>query len=67
MSKIAARLPDGYIVADNDASGTGERAAREIGWKYYLPPVVGHDFNDHHLAVGMFKAGQDLIKSLHTL
>ena len=67
MGKVAAKLSGGYIVADNDASGTGERAAREIGWPYYLPPVVGHDFNDHHLAVGMFKAGQDLIKSLKTL
>jgi phage/plasmid primase-like uncharacterized protein len=67
MGKVAAKLSGGYIVADNDASGTGERAAREIGWPYYLPPVVGNDFNDHHLAVGMFKAGQDLIKSLKTL
>lgn len=67
MSKVAARFSGGYIVADNDASGTGERAAREIGWPYYLPPMVGQDFNDHHLSVGMFKAGQDLIKSLKTL
>jgi len=67
LSRIADRLSGGYIVADNDASGTGERAAREIGWPYYIPPVVGQDFNDHHLEVGMFKAGQDLIKSLKTL
>jgi len=67
MKKVAGTLTSGCIVADNDASGTGERIAREIGWPYYMPPEVGHDFNDHHMAVGNFRAGQDLMQSLPML
>lgn len=67
MKKVAGTLTSGCIVADNDASETGERVAREIGWPYYMPPEVGHDFNDHHMAVGNFRAGQDLMQSLPIL
>lgn len=62
MEKIAASLPGGYVVADNDASGTGERTAKKIGWPYWMPPLVGQDFNDFHIAVGLFKASQALGK-----
>lgn len=34
------------VVADNDASGTGIRAARETGLLWIMPPTVGEDFND---------------------
>jgi putative DNA primase/helicase len=38
------------ICGDNDASGTGQKAARAAalacGGRYQLPPVVGQDFND---------------------
>jgi putative DNA primase/helicase len=38
------------ICGDNDASGTGQKAARAaalaVGGKYLLPPLVGQDFND---------------------
>jgi putative DNA primase/helicase len=38
------------ICGDNDASGTGQKAARAaalaVGGKYLLPPIVGQDFND---------------------
>lgn len=41
------------IVADNDKSGAGERSARavvEAGYAdtYYMPPIVGYDFNDYY-------------------
>ena len=62
MKKVAATLSGGYVVADRDRSGTGERVAQEIGWPYYLPPEG--DFNDHHQAVGIFRAGQDLVQAL---
>ena len=62
MEKVSASLPSGYVVADNDASGTGERTAKKIGWPYFMPPQVGQDFNDFHIAEGLFKASQALGK-----
>lgn len=64
MEKIAASLPGGFIVADNDASLTGVNTAKKIGWPYFMPPVVGQDFNDFATSVGLFKASQALFKSL---
>ncbi len=41
------------LVADNDESGTGQRAAEDVrislGISYILPPITG-DANDYHLA-----------------
>ena len=64
MVKIAERLPVGFIVADNDASGTGERVAKKIGWPFWMPPDVGMDANDWHLKVGLFKFAQSVTRSL---
>lgn len=64
MVKIAASLPGGYCVADNDASQTGEQSAKKIGWHYYMPPEVGTDFNDFAQAVGVFKSSQALLKAM---
>lgn len=60
LSTVAATLPSGFVVADNDASGTGERVAKEIGWPYFMPPEVGQDFNDYHLATSLFRCSQVL-------
>ena len=60
MLKIAATLPGGYVIADHDLSGTGERVAREIGWPYWISDQVG-DCNDHHLREGLFKTGQSIL------
>lgn len=65
MEKIAATLPGGFVVADNDASQTGENTAKRIGWSYYLPPNQGEDFNDFHKRVGLFKASQALVTALN--
>lgn len=62
MVKIAGRLPGGYIIADHDASGTGERVAKQIGWPYWMPPEVGMDANDWQQKVGTFKFSQALKK-----
>lgn len=62
MVKIAARLPNGIIFADNDESKTGERVAQQIGWPYFMSPTVGQDFNDYHRAVGTFKASMAVRK-----
>lgn len=64
MTKIAAQLPGGFVIADNDASGTGERVAKQIGWPYWISDQLG-DFNDHHLREGIFKTGQSLLKAIN--
>jgi putative DNA primase/helicase len=63
MLKIAATLPGGYVIADHDASGTGERVAREIGWPYWMSDQLG-DCNDHHLREGLFRTGQSVLRAL---
>jgi putative DNA primase/helicase len=63
MLKIAATLPGGYVIGDNDLSGTGERVAREIGWPYWISDQVG-DCNDHHLREGLFRTGQSILSAL---
>jgi putative DNA primase/helicase len=62
MKKVAATLPGGFVVADHDASRTGENTAKEIGWPYFMPPDEGQDFNDFSVAVGLFKSSQALGK-----
>lgn len=64
MKKVAEGLPDGLIIADNDKSGTGERVAKEIGWKYWMSDVVGEDANDTHQRIGILKLGLSLVSSL---
>lgn len=57
MQRMANR---GVVVADNDASETGEKAAQDTGLPCWMPPEKGWDFNDHHLARGMLSAGLEL-------
>lgn len=64
LKRIAAMLPRGLVVADNDASGTGERIAKETGLPYFLPPEVGQDFNDFHQATSLFRCSQALRAAL---
>lgn len=42
-----------YVMADNDASGTGERAAAATGLPWVMPPEVGQDANDMHQGDGL--------------
>lgn len=55
MSQAAGR---GYVVADHDASGAGEKAAVGAGLPFYMPPEVGQDINDLHKSLGTFKTSQ---------
>jgi len=48
----------GIVLADNDASGTGERAAQASGRPYWMSPIVGEDFNDYAKRAGPFAASQ---------
>jgi phage/plasmid primase-like uncharacterized protein len=64
MKKIAAELEGGIVLADNDASGTGERVAREIGWPYWMSDRVGEDANDYHQRIGLFALSQGIGRTL---
>ena len=65
LVKVAAMNAGGYVVADNDASGTGERVAIQTGLPYFMP--AAGDFNDLHRSVGTFQASQLLRKLLTNL
>ncbi|MEY4720038.1 MAG: hypothetical protein RL563_2656 [Pseudomonadota bacterium] len=65
LLNVASRLKPGLVVADNDASGTGENVAKKTGWRYWLSPKVGQDFNDYHQENGLFKAAQSLWRSMY--
>ena len=58
LVKVASMHSGGRVVADNDASGTGERVAVQTGLPYFLPEIG--DFNDFHKAAGLFRASQSL-------
>lgn len=64
MRLLATQAGTGFVIADNDASGTGEKAARATGLPYFLPPSVDQDLNDFALAVGRHRAAQALRAAL---
>jgi putative DNA primase/helicase len=64
MKEVARQFSHGFIIADNDNSGVGERTAKDTGKPYWLSDAVGEDFNDYHQRVGLFKASQSLKKAL---
>jgi putative DNA primase/helicase len=59
---IAKRFPGGLVVADNDASGAGEAAAKATGWSYWMSDQVGEDANDTYRRLGTFRFSQSLLK-----
>jgi putative DNA primase/helicase len=67
MVKVAAALPAGLVIADNDESGTGERVAKQIGWPYWMSDTPKEDANDCHRRAGLFRFSQSLTKSLVVL
>lgn len=60
MKKVAEGLPGGFVIADNDESGTGERVAREIGWPYWISDQVKEDANDFAQRAGIFALAMGL-------
>lgn len=59
-SNMQAMATHGIVVADNDVSQTGEKAAQATGLPYFMPDTDGDDFNDFHRKVGTFTASQAL-------
>lgn len=64
LKEVADRFTNGIVIADNDVSGTGRKAAEETGKPYWLPPTTGQDFNDYWVQVGTFRAGQSIKSAL---
>ena len=64
MAEIAAWLPGAFVIADNDASQTGLRAAKKTKCPYWISPSTGEDFNDYEIRVGTAKASEDLMLAL---
>jgi putative DNA primase/helicase len=63
LLKLAQKF-GGFVIADNDESGTGERVAKQTGLPYWMSEVIGEDANDAHQRLGLFKFTQSLTKSL---
>jgi putative DNA primase/helicase len=64
MVRVAEGLEQGLVIADNDESGTGQKAAEEIGWPVWMSDRVGEDANDAHRRIGLFEFSQSLTQSM---
>lgn len=60
---VAGYVQVDLVAADNDASGTGEKAAKATGLPFHMPPLVGMDWNDyaatHDLAAVLASVAND--------
>jgi putative DNA primase/helicase len=65
MIKVASGLERGIVIADNDASGTGQEAAQKIDWPTWMSDRTGEDANDFHMRVGMFAFTQSLTHTVN--
>lgn len=61
---MARMAKSGFVVADNDASQTGQRTAEETGLPFYLPEIEGEDFCDEWMRIGTLAASMKLRKLL---
>jgi len=64
LVRVAKSHPDGFVVADNDVSLTGQKAAEATGLPWWMPEVAKMDINDLHKEVGLFKASQIFRKGI---
>lgn len=64
LLRFAKRI-DGFVIADNDESKTGEKAAIDSGRRYWMPSVIGYDINDFHMNCGVFKAVLEIKKLIY--
>lgn len=66
-SNMAYMADSGIVIADNDESGTGEKAAKKTGLPYFMPPNVGEDFNDYARRENIFIVMNELRKVLQKI
>lgn len=65
LATVARRVGQGVVIADHDKSGTGEKVARETGFRYWMSEVVGEDFNDAHRRLGLHAVAQQVWRLLY--
>lgn len=53
LVRVSQHFRSSVVAADNDASATGEEAAKETGLNWTMPYEVGTDFNDLHRNMGL--------------
>ncbi len=53
MVHIAPQVKRGFVFADNDASGTGQRCAEQTNFPWCMADEVGMDANDLHMKRGL--------------
>ena len=54
----------GYVIADNDASGTGVKAAQATKLPFWVSDHAGEDFNDFWKRTGTVRASLELRKGI---
>lgn len=59
MAHVAPAI-GGFVIADNDASGTGEKYAEKTGLPYWMPPKINTDANDFHVEHGIRALAKEL-------
>ncbi len=57
---------EALVFADHDASGAGERAAKATGLRYCMAGQVGHDANDMHKHLGVFKVASLMVDAVNS-
>ena len=67
MEAMAKSSGRGFVIADNDVSGTGEKSAKATGLDYFMPETIGHDFNDLHMSLGTFGASQAIRRFMQSI
>lgn len=60
LLKMSRSLQSGYVIADNDKSGTGQRIAQQSLLPYWVSDREGEDFNDYWRRVGTVRASLSL-------
>lgn len=64
---VASEIGGGAVVfADNDESGAGERAAKATGLRYCMAGTTGHDANDMHQHLGIFKVASLMVDAINS-
>jgi putative DNA primase/helicase len=53
MVEVGRRLKSKFVVADHDASGTGQRCAEELSCRWGMSEREGEDANDLHQREGL--------------
>ena len=64
IPKVALSSRRSMVIADNDESGAGERAAQQTGLPYWMPEEPGTDANDVMISHGV-EALADAIREVH--